>query len=527
MAGSLGGSSVMFESHPIQETVLGDFNPLLLLLRINLDAALARADPAYMHEYERVAFHERVHFLQAIGTMFDIGTHSEVMDYIANTIHDMGGVNELILSGFSFVDPEYAVERVLNHFMSFHRISLDGHYGSRPVPMKAWLGEHEDFGVVELNKDTSCPEYIRWNRHDREYFATPLGSHSIHETLAYLLEHFIPETPRDLERIEIVRQFDAPSDSDRHYYNAALDLFWHLMADRQDTSEDKFATLVSILDLSLQTVPLDLCRKHPGRVDMTTPGLRLVRLMEAAREMPLVKNTQDDDYRRFTEEVSERLGWPSPRLVWQQCLTGLEQVLGPLLDDTSAAITAHPERFESYLKRMVSFMRREWGLLYADQFTPDVLEERLAEYEAAIRGNPLVYSGIFGAGIAAYTARAMRVRLEHPLWLVFPQRYHDELYAAFPLDTWWARGQPQQIFSAASIALTFDLAALRHLWPLTLQWARGKRSNLICGNQCLGMPCYGSRCSGGRCPSWSPGRARPAIRCTYTDVLSHFGLWRK
>lgn len=497
---------------------LGDFNPILFRLRLHFNPENIKDNESSL-KYERVFFHEFVHFLQGFGSTFNIATHFEVMDHIAQTLQEMEGYADLVLHGFSSI--HHARESLFEHFRYFHRIVLDGNYDSRPVPIKTSIGVAKDLGFVSLNEDTYCYEYIRWNIHDREYFATPLGTRTLQENLAYVLEQVRLSTTA----ASLVLQFNAPSNSSLHYYNAAFELFWRTFAERNENPTDLCATLVAILDLSLQTVPFDLYQDHPDRFWMTTPSFRFVRFLQAAKEIRFINHLHDPDYLRFIEEISNHLGWPSPITVWHEYLNPLSEVVNGWRQVTQTEIQSDPRAFNSWVETIMRRVRHDMYAMYNHEISAEVLEERAKEFEQALRGSPLGYAGIFGLGIAEYMIRALRIRIDHPLFLVFPQKYIDRLHEIFPLPAWWLSDQPYQRVTPDSVALFYDLQGIYHLWALTLQWARGKRQGLTCGNRYFGSPCLEPLCREGRCPEWTVGAAKPVERCTFTDVLDYFRLW--
>jgi hypothetical protein len=149
------------------------------------------------------------------------------------------------------------------------------------------------------------------------------------------------------------------------------------------------------------------------------------------------------------------------------------------------------------------------------------------EFEHMLRANPLVYAGIFGLGITDYVIRALRLRVEHPHVLVFPQKYLEMLLKMLPVPVVWFGDDPVHWPSPDSVALFYDLQGLYHLWALALQWTRGQRQGLVCGNCYFGSPCCGPLCSEGRCPKWSPGASKPLEEGTFTDILRYFRLWKE
>src|SRR5262245_32136581 len=100
---------------------LGDFVPVVLRLRLLCEKRLMR-DRAEQLAYTPVFFHEFVHFLQAIGSTFNISTHFEVVEYIAQAIREMGGRADHILHGILSIADQ---EDYLKHFMGLHHFSLD------------------------------------------------------------------------------------------------------------------------------------------------------------------------------------------------------------------------------------------------------------------------------------------------------------------------------------------------------------------------------------------------------------------
>ena len=71
---------------------LGRFTPPLL----NLEVSHSRKDvlnrKVDREVFARVFFHEFVHFLQALGSTYELNRHFETMDFIAQSIKEMGGL---------------------------------------------------------------------------------------------------------------------------------------------------------------------------------------------------------------------------------------------------------------------------------------------------------------------------------------------------------------------------------------------------------------------------------------------------
>ena len=318
---------------------LGSFNPITFDLRVEGDAT---EEPDA--EKGRTYFHEFVHFLQAVGSTYCVDHHLETMNYIAAAVEDMGGRSNLVLSGGS--DAEVTADNIKER-LTFRHHSLEGAYGSRRVDLGlARIEGAETLGMCKFNEERLCWEYIRWNRRDGCFFATPIGALTLRETQAYVLQHLIENEAGTDVAIEYAT--DRASDSGTHVYTALIELFFRTFDDPQVNATDKMVTLITLIDLALQIPPVSY-RGHPDWTPMTIPGLRFMTFFEHIREIGFVDHRDDAHYLKFTEEMSALLGWPSPKAIWHEFHQAISEMLSPIRHLVGTSIDADPAAFERYL----------------------------------------------------------------------------------------------------------------------------------------------------------------------------------
>lgn len=497
----------------------GSFTPALLQLQLSFPSKEISNDE-YQLEHESIFFHEFIHFLQAIGSTYNLNTHFEVMGYISQFINEVGGDTSRVLHTFSpFVDLK---EGFREHF-HYHYRSLDGMYGSRPFQ----LNMHDPLvGFVRLNEETLCYEYVRWNSHDQRYFATPLGAHTFQECMAFILGESMRVAEN--ENISLPLQFNVPSNSILHCYNAPLELFWNTFPEKQNVPNDLIATLVTVLDMSLQ-IPSSHYENHPAWNAMTSPSFRFAYFLDAIKKqgIKLVNHLDEADYLRFINEVSDVLKWPSPLTTWEKFLEIISGCVKEWRGFVTSSIKTNPERFNVYVDTYLKIVRRRAISTSNKELSQEVIEEKATQLRNALISDPLSYAGIFGLGILDYIERALRLRVEKPTMLI-SRRYYEQLVQTFPIPFWvneqFLTPMEPDLFS---IAFYGDLLALPHLWALTRQWDDGKRKQLVCGYKYFGIPCFEASLISGQCPKWSPDTSEPDVECTFTDIVGYFHLWNE
>ena len=463
-----------------------------------------------------VYFHEYVHFLQSIGTTYGISRHFEILEWIAKGVRQMGGSDALILSGLSKA-PKDARKDLRGHRL------MEGAYGSRKVDLPI---ESRDIGLLAANENTACYEYIRWNFRDKCYFATPVGRYTLCENLAALSETI---GISDKARIPIVRQHLASSDSPLHNYTVGTEFFWNTYEQQQKNPDSLIVTAIAFMD-ACQQIPSWRHSSHPEWVPMTSPSIRFAVLTDALGSVRFINHLHDPDYDRFITDLFKKAGWPAPPQFFREHLEWLSGVAQNHLDSLESYRLQHPELHEAYFRNQVEMARRNLQEIYGATHSRKKLEARLAKYEKALRSDQFVAYGKFGLGLLDYIIRAMKIRLEHPLWLVFPQGHLDELRSELPLPIYWHGKNEVNAPSARTMALFFDIKASHHLWALTVQWFSRKRKEkhkgFSCGYRYFGMECPEPPCKNGRCPNWSPDSPAPDFNCTFVGVTKYFRLWR-
>jgi hypothetical protein len=509
-ASSACGGMLFTMSVPVP-SILGEFNPLLLQLKLHVgrsddSAAAERTQGTYFHEY--------VHFLQCIGTTYSISSHFETLAWIAEAVRQMGGHNELILSGLAMP----VRQRPLQH-LAMHR-NMDGAYGSRQVLLPT---ESKSLGLLNLNESTACYEYIRWNLHDQCYFSTPVGAYTLHENLASLSET-IGMAPG--EQIPIVLQNAVPSSSPLHNYTVGTEFFWNVFDQKQTDPNSLIVTAAAFMDACLQ-IPNSRHKMHPAYIGMTSPSIRFAMLSEVLPEVRFIDHLDDQDYPRFIEDLFAKMRWPAPPQIFQEHLEWLSPIVQAHVDSIDNYRSIQPQLYDKYFNDQIARTRHNLEEMYGATHTSEWLEGHLADFERALRSDPLVCAGKFGLGLLDYIVRALKIRVEHPLWMVFPQLHFDELKAELPLPVEWMAENENHTPSARAMSLFYDIKASHHLWALTMQWLLGERNNLKCGYRYFEMQCPEPVCQDGRCPNWKPNSAPPDFNCNFIGVTKYFGLWKK
>jgi hypothetical protein len=374
--------------------------------------------------------------------------------------------------------------------------------------------------MCEFNEKRLCWEYIRWNRRDGCFFATPIGALTLRETQAYVLQHLIENEAGADVAIEYAT--DRTSDSSAHVYTALLELFFRTFDDPQVNATDKMVTLITLIDMALQIPPVSY-RGHPDWTPMTIPGLRFMTFFEHIREIGFVDHRDDAHYLKFTEDMSALLGWPSPKAIWHEFHQAISEMLSPIRHLVGTSIDADPAAFERYLDHRLR------KIVSVGDLDPAAPAAEVEGTRTAFRENPLGYSGYLGVGVLEAIERALSLRLEQPIAFAFPQqqRFIDLLHAKLNPPILHYGGTLRIDLSAASLPLVEDIQGLRHLWAMTLQWSGGGHRALVCGNRLFGIACAEPACRQGRCPNWSPGDQSPGDLCTYTDVLTYYHLYAK
>lgn len=481
----------------------GEFNPILFHLKLHIPENTGeQAWAAYFHEY--------VHFLQNIGTTWGISRVLEVLNWIAEGVEQMGGNPSLILNGLARPVPRSALQDLVMHR------KLDGAYGSRMCTLPEAIPVE---GSLVPNLETGCIEYIRWNEVDQCYFATPVGAHTLRENLAYVSENIGMSG-------QVFPSHRAPSNSDLHNYTVGTEFFWNAFPDQRKDPSSLILTAVALMDACLQ-IPNSRHLNHPDWVPMTAPGFRFASLTEVLPSVRFIDVFEDLDYSRFIGEIFNQMGWPAPSQIVEEHVEWLTSVREHHMGALDEFRSREPAIYEAYFRQQVDMARRNLNEMYGETHSADELESRFNEYEHALRSDPLVAWGKFGLGFLEYIVRALRIRLEHPLWLAFPHAHFDELTAELSLPIYWHAGDELNLPSARAMSLFFDIKAAHHLWALTVQWLSGKRAELECGYRYFGIPCSEPTCKQGKCPNWTPASVRPRVRCTFVDVATYFRLWKE
>ena len=488
---------------------LGSFNPLILQLKLSAEVPSGIASEELIGTF----FHEHVHFWQSIATTYGISRHFEMLDWIAKAVREMGGHHDMVLHGLA----KPIKTSFLTHLKE-HR-NMDGGYSSAPrrvattSPAEGWL---------ELNESTCCWEYIRLNPRDKHFFATPIGAHTIQENLAHIMEQIgISTKGHTALRVRA----NAPSKSQLHDYYVATECFWNMFPGHREQPESFIATLIAMLEACLQ-IPSMQHQRHPEWAPMTHPSTRFRLLFDEMEELHWIDHEDNDDYLRFVEEIFGLLGWPAPQTVLREHLEWLDGVLSKYENQASEHRRQQPDRFEEYVQNRLTATKRRMLELYSGTTAASIIDDRLKEFEAAVRGSSTAYLGIFGMGLLEYIVRSLRMRVREPLWFVFMHLHSDQLIDELPLPIQFYKDVETNQLTAKSMALFNDLRAFPHLWAITLQWAH-KRKDLQCGNRYFEVPCIEPRCKQGLCPDWTPGKVHNYVDCTFVSVLQHFGLWKE
>jgi hypothetical protein len=488
---------------------LGSFNPLILQLKLQAEVPKRGHLPK---DLIGTFFHEHIHFWQSIATTYGIARHFEVLDWIAHAVGEMGGRDDLILHGLA----KPVRSSILQHLRE-HR-NMDGAYSSRSINVPAEGGA--EASLIKLNEGTACYEYIRVNRRDKVYFATPIGAHTIQENLAHVMEKIGLYT-----KTELNVQANASSKSRAHDYHVATECFWNKFAKQRKQPDSLVVTMIAVMEACLQ-IPSSRHRDHREYPLMTIPGVRFVHLLEKMNNMEFINPIDDDDYRRFIDQLFQLIGWPDPHTIIGEHLEWLSPILDFYENTASELRRKHPTHFERYVKDRLKQTKRRMTAMYGGTEFYSIVDDRLRELERALRGSSIAYYGMFGLGLLEYIVRALRVRLDNPLWLVFMHLQSDQLIDNLPMPLQFYNEVETNALTPASMALFNDLRAFPHLWAITLQWEKG-REKLRCGNRYFGIPCREPLCQQGLCPDWTPGSKNGDVDCTFVAVLEYFGLWNK
>jgi hypothetical protein len=498
----------MIEMRLSESRSLGSFNPLILQLKLQAEVPNGAASKDLIGTF----FHEHVHFWQSIATTYGIARHFEVLDWIAQAVGKMGGRDDLILQGLA----KPVGSSILQHLRE-HR-DMDAAYSSRPRTAPVNMGAEASW--IELNEKTGCWEYVRWNRRDKGYFATPIGAHTIQENLAHVMEQIGLST-----KAALAVQANAPSTSPLHVYHIATECFWNKFPEQRKQPDSLIVTMIAFLEACLQ-IPSTRHRNHPDYPPMTIPGMRFVLLLEKMNHLQFINHEDDDDYRRFIDELFQLIGWPDPHTVIREHLEWLSPILDSYEKVASEHRSMHPERFEKYVEDRLTETKRKMTELYCGTEFASIVDDRLREFERALRGSSIAYYGMFGLGLLEYIVRALRLRLDNPLWLVFMHLQSDQLLDQMPMPIHFYKEVETNALTPAAMALFNDLRAFPHLWAITLQWGH-RHEKLKCGNRYFDIPCLEPSCRQGLCPDWTPGRKCGHVDCTFVSVLQYFGLWSK
>lgn len=495
----------------------GSFYPILFRISISKEP-----DPNVRDDflsYKGVEFHEFVHYFQAIGSTYCIHAFQDALECIWSFVDEAGGHSPLVLRGGSDI---LTCSMSVPEHLAFHARTLEGNYGSRSVALNS---RDTSAGGVQINMETQCWEYVRWNRAAKCFFATPLGAASFMECAAYLSQRILVGTGGD---IRIIPQFNAGPESRLHIYTAPLELYLNLFQDKP--IQPVLASLLAILDLSLQ-IPSIHHRAHPDYPALSHPSMRFVSYTKALQNVRLLDPMDRQDYRRFVSELETALGWPSTFTVWQDYHRYFHERTAELDTYARASVKADPDKFEAYIRTRTRALLSRNLQIRGGIRTQDrgrAIEE-LTEIAGHIRNNPIAYLGILGGAVFIEIAKALELRTQAPEMLALPYAYPVELVDA--LTPPQCLIGDREVVRWSRMPMLEDLNGLKHLWALTLQWLSGRRSGLKCGNRKPGkgvnhkddlrFPCPEVRFIGS-CHTW-PVHSDPA-KCTFIDVIDYFNL---
>jgi hypothetical protein len=519
--------------------IAGAFNPAIL--RISILSKLQYGDDP--KNFERTFFHEYIHFLQSIGNTYNYNLYFEVMDYIAIAVKEMGGDTTRILDGFSKIYDNNPYDH-----LNFHFLTLDGRYGSRIIPIKEVLDNFcncqsiqiKDYsskmlsdlkdceiGYLNLNLDTKCYEYIRLNNHDDEYFATPLGACSFQETMAYICEHLAYADKNVKFSLRI--QFDAPSQSYLHYYNAPLELFYHSFKRKKINIDDMIATLLVMLDISLQIPPIKFKNSHgPNWVEMTSPSWRFERLFKAVYDIRFVNHNDEADYIRFMKEISDKVGWPSPLDIWIDTLKTLSGYLDSCRKLVSFAIDSNPKLYENHIIHLIESRKRRAIRNLRGTSSDQEVEREMDKFIDIYKKHQVSYIGISGLSILEYMVKALQLRIDRPTVLILPHKHYEYLTRNFPIAE-ILLNKLAQPFKLDHINMGFydDLQTLVHTWAIARQWFKGARERIVCGMKYFDINCEDNICQENLCPEWPLISNNAKLTCPFSDIINILKLYKR
>lgn len=485
-----------------------DFSPVLLQLHL---AAPAGDQQANKEEMASAFFHEYLHFLQSIGTTYNQDRLLDVMNLAAAAVKALGGDVTRMIHGASKIDHDFV------EHLRFHRNTLDGDYPSHAVSQ--YYGD-ESVGVIEMNEETQCFEYIRYHNYERTFFATPLGAHAFQEALVFANQQFANLAFWGSNASIIPPLETEPVCSAMHVYTAPFDLFFRAFEDQPATAVQKVATLAAVLDLSLHLPDLPIDAPESWRMD-TIPTFRFRHLFEAVHDVDFADPNVDHDYERFVDELCDLLGWNSLTDELRRRADKLAAIRDDFNQSIRAYISERPEALEALVQarlRGVEQSLRTRGTSEAK------IQRELTDLERALRGNPAVHLGVFGLGIIDYFERALRLRLTDPWDVILPSRNLEKTLQELPIPAWFVGDQLHGAYNERSLSMLEDMNNLRHLYAVGVQWELAKSGDRLsrdymCGFQFLGMPCPDPRCASSGCPLWRPGMTRPDAMCSFLDTL--------